>query len=92
MHMTNETRLTESEWSVVEAGARKAGLTDADIFALAIGCPAHGNIPMDWDGPGDVFCYFCPDTRSPMQVARANALHGYTDMGELESAGYPAAI
>jgi len=47
---------TEAQFAQTEARAREDGLTDAQIFALAIGCPVHGNAAMDWDD-GEVFCY-----------------------------------
>jgi hypothetical protein len=38
-------------------------LTDAERFAMAIGCPKHGPQAMDYDDD-EVFCYLCPDTRT----------------------------
>jgi len=48
--------MTEAQWAETERKARGDGLTDAQIFGLAIGCPVHGNAAMDWDD-GEVFCY-----------------------------------
>lgn len=48
--------MTEVQWAATEHQARAAGLTDAQIFALAVGCPVHGNAAMDWDDD-EVFCY-----------------------------------
>ena len=46
-------------------------LTDAERFAMAIGCPVHGPKAMGYDDD-EVFCYLCPDTRSA---------HGYDEHG-----------
>lgn len=42
----------------LEQLAREAGLSDAELAGLAIGCPAHGNASMDFDSDG-VFCHRC---------------------------------
>lgn len=50
--------LTEAQWQDVEALAKRHGLGDAELFALAVGCPNHGNAWMDFDDEG-VFCHAC---------------------------------
>ena len=48
--------LTADQWEATKAQALAAGLGDAELAGLAIGCPMHGNAAMDWDD-GEVFCY-----------------------------------
>jgi hypothetical protein len=54
--MTNQ--MSTAAWQQVEQLAKRDGLGDAEIFALAVGCPRHGNASMDWDDDG-VFCHRC---------------------------------
>lgn len=57
--------LTEAEFEAQVASLAEYSPTDAQLFALAIGCPLHGNAAMDielrfdgssWANSGDVFC------------------------------------
>jgi len=50
--------MSATAWLRTEQLAKRDGLGDAEIFALAIGCPQHGNAGMDWDDAG-VFCSPC---------------------------------
>lgn len=54
--VTSPRMLTDAQFSAVKAEALAAGLGDAELAGLAIGCPVHGNAAMDWDN-GEVFCY-----------------------------------
>jgi hypothetical protein len=56
--MTVTNRMDEAAWSHTDRLAREQGLSDADRFALSVGCPSHGNVAMDWDETG-VFCHTC---------------------------------
>ena len=52
-------QMTAEQWAATERAAIEAGLGDAELSALAIGCPVHGNRYMDWDtgsGVDEVFC------------------------------------
>lgn len=65
-------------WQRTVELARKAGLGDADMAGLAIGCPRHGNASMDFDDAG-VFCSRCDiehtmAKRDAVQDARTAAL------------------
>ena len=51
--------MTPGGWAFVLKLAREHHLDDAQIAGLAIGCPAHGNVSMDWDEDG-IFCHRCP--------------------------------
>lgn len=57
--------MSEAAWKQAEALARRDGLGDAELFALAVGCPAHGNGGMDWDDDG-VFCRECDREAHPV--------------------------
>ena len=50
--------MSDAAWQVTERLARAAGLGDAQLAGLAVGCPAHGNAHMDFDDAG-VFCHEC---------------------------------
>jgi hypothetical protein len=50
--------MTAAAWQHTQELARTDGLDEACMAALAIGCPVHGNVSMDWDGDG-VFCHQC---------------------------------
>jgi len=50
---------TAEAWQRTLGLAREHGLSEAQIAGLAIGCPRHGNISMDWDEDG-IFCHQCP--------------------------------
>jgi hypothetical protein len=50
--------LTDAQFAAVKAEALRAGLGDAELAGLAIGCPVHGNAAMDWEpSTSEVFCY-----------------------------------
>jgi hypothetical protein len=50
--------MTPAAWQRTLELARRDGLDDAQMAGLAIGCPRHGNVSMDWDEDG-VFCHQC---------------------------------
>ena len=50
--------MSDAAWQVTERLARAAGLGDAQLAGLAVGCPVHGNAQMDFDDAG-VFCHEC---------------------------------
>ena len=50
--------MSPEAWARTEQLAKQDGLGDAEMFALAVGCPTHGNASMDWDEDG-VFCHKC---------------------------------
>jgi hypothetical protein len=60
--------LTDQAFSAKVADLAAYAPTDAQLFALGVGCPAHGNAEMDielhfdgstWANSGDVFCMEC---------------------------------
>jgi hypothetical protein len=52
--------LTPAQWAATEATIRSAGATDAVVFAVAVGCPRHGNAWMDTTMDGaEAFCHAC---------------------------------
>ena len=55
--------MSAEAWQHLEQLAREAGLTDAEMAGLAIGCPWHGNSWMDFDSDG-VFCHRCESGQS----------------------------
>jgi hypothetical protein len=52
--------------------------TDAERFAMAIGCPVHGPKAMDHED-GEVFCTICPDTRPVLHGYDEHGAHSYAD-------------
>jgi hypothetical protein len=50
--------MSTTAWQRTVELAERDHLGDAQIFALAVGCPLHGNAAMDWDDAG-VFCSTC---------------------------------
>jgi hypothetical protein len=50
--------MTAADWQRTQELAQRDGLGDAEMAAVAIGCPRHGNAGMDWDDAG-VFCQPC---------------------------------
>lgn len=68
--------MSAAAWQRTEQLARQAGLSDAQIAGLAIGCPAHGNASMDFDDDG-IFCGTCDRALAAHQAAQAGACsHG----------------
>ena len=50
--------MTPEAWARTQELAGWDELSDAQRFAMAVGCPVHGNASMDWDADG-VFCGRC---------------------------------
>jgi len=50
--------MTPEAWARTQELAGWDELSDAQRFAMAVGCPVHGNASMDWDADG-VFCSRC---------------------------------
>lgn len=50
--------LTETAWQAVERLLARTNAPHAVRFAVAVGCPRHGNAAMDWDDNG-AYCSRC---------------------------------
>ena len=50
--------MTPEAWARTQELAGWDELSDAQRFAMAVGCPVHGNASMDFDDDG-VFCHKC---------------------------------
>ena len=52
--------MSDAEWRHNERLWRSAGADEIAMFALAVGCPKHGNAPMDFDpDASEPFCMAC---------------------------------
>ena len=59
--------MSATAWRRTVELAERDGLGDAQVFALSVGCPLHGNAAMDWDDAG-VFCHQCEIAAKEEQV------------------------
>ena len=65
--------MTPEAWARTQELAGWDELGDAQRFAMAIGCPVHGNASMDWDA-GELFCHRCVSYQMDTAQREADAV------------------